>query len=426
MTNSPLSQLKRVAKSLTEGHAQSETPSSLDQTVELEDKGDYESLKNQFHTVNLQLQESNAQITQKLEEFHLISTYLNNIISHISQGLIFIDFNGIITTFNLAASQMLEVDNETVLFESFWTQFPDNIFGYSMRETLTSRKPPPLSYASVTLKSGATKEFEIGTSLVLEDDAPASPISELLQGFVVLIRDVTDYRRLQMIANRNDRLKELGEMAAMVAHEIRNPLGGIKGFASLLQRDLEHSPELQKMAGFIVEGTDNLNRLVSKVLNYARPVLMKLEQQNLVPLMEDLVKHVKADNSLHVGITVELKCDESEIIIPTDASVLKGAILNIVVNSIQAMPEGGTLTITLSQTPTHAKLIVADTGVGIPEENIEKIFSPFFTTRPDGNGFGLAEVYKVVQAHDGTIEVKSALGKGTTFTISLPLRTSSN
>jgi signal transduction histidine kinase len=216
-------------------------------------------------------------------------------------------------------------------------------------------------------------------------------------------------------------LKELGEMAAMVAHEIRNPLGGIKGFASLLERDLKQQPELAKMAGYIIEGTDTLNRLVNTILNYSRPIQPRLETTDLVALMHELVEHIQADPSFNPNIHIHIHAKKQPVAAPVDPAILKSAILNLLVNSIQAMPQGGQINLNVGKEKGDAIIQVTDTGTGIPEENMEKLFSPFFTTRSDGNGFGLAEVHKVVQAHAGTIEAISALGKGTTFTLKLPL-----
>ena len=216
--------------------------------------------------------------------------------------------------------------------------------------------------------------------------------------------------------------KELGEMAAMVAHEIRNPLGGIKGFASLLQRDLKNDPELEQMAGYIVEGTDNLNRLVTNVLNYSRPIVPNIESTDLVALVKDLRQLISADHAVDPSVEIIIETAKPVLYAPIDPQFIQSAFLNLIVNAIQAMPQGGILKIILDEENGAAVLKVSDTGVGIQEDNLEKIFSPFFTTKPQGNGFGLSEVHKVIQAHGGTIDVQSAIGKGTQFTIRLPFK----
>jgi signal transduction histidine kinase len=427
MVHSPLNKLQQATHAVSGSKTPQEKIASLTKAFELFSQetnrleNAYNTLKSDFQVVNRELKESNALLANKVAELDSARKYLNSILSNISQGLLFIDLNGRITTFNRAAAAILRKNSEDTLYKSFWESFSDDLFGFSMREALSKHTSPSTSYAIMEIKGVGKRELEVETTF-LKERAKASP-SLLMEGMILLIRDITDLRRLQMLANRNDRLKELGEMAAMVAHEIRNPLGGIKGFASLLKRDLKECPEQQKMADYIIEGTDNLNRLVGAVLNYSRPLQVHLEATNLVELIQELLEHIRADASISPSIHLSTTSKIPSVTIPIDSAALKGALLNLIVNAIQAMPsEGGEINL-LVETDNESGIIhVIDTGIGIPAENLEKIFSPFFTTRADGNGFGLAEVYKVVQAHGGTIDVDSTVGKGTTFTLKLPLR----
>lgn len=216
-------------------------------------------------------------------------------------------------------------------------------------------------------------------------------------------------------------MKLLGEMAAQVAHEIRNPLGGINGYASLLKRDLADNPPLQQMAGYIVEGTDNLNRLVSQVLSFARPVQPHMERTDLVALIHEVKQHVLADTHLNIqSVIIDIDTCADKLFLSLDTALFKSALLNLLVNAIQAMPDGGEILISVRENPKHVILSISDTGTGIPEENMSKLYLPFFTTKPEGNGLGLVEVQKVVQAHGGSIDATSTLDKGTTFVIKLP------
>lgn len=394
----------------------------------------YTSLKEQFKELNLELQEANHKLHHKVAELDLITDYLKTILNNITQGIVFVDLSGTVTTFNNAAEIILGTKNFSVLFNSFWQNFNDEVFGFSMREALASRQTPATLYKEYNAPDGHHSELEINTTLVLKNNAPvdldsAAPDSTSISipslGILVMIRDVTDMRRLQLLANRSDRMKELGEMAAQVAHEIRNPLGGIKGFAALLKRDLGDSPDLQQMAGYIVEGTDNLNRLVSQVLDYARPLQPHFEQIDLLALLKDIQQHVLADeytNRPNIEISIETSLQHAWISL--DQHLFKSALLNLIVNAIQAMPEGGKLTLSVKQKRNDIVLSVSDTGIGIHPDNLGKLFSPFFTTKPEGNGFGLAEVHKVIQAHEGSVDVVSMVGKGTTFIIKLPLKKS--
>lgn len=365
-----------------------------EETARLE--GAYKQLKKEFRTVNAKLS--------------LTTNTLKSILTNISQGIIFIDLNGKITTFNPAAEKILGISYKSVLTKPFSSTFDDHLLGFSIKKAFTEKIAPEISYATVTHKDNSKKELEAWATFTEK-------------GLIVVIRDITQLRYFEQAANRNDRMKELGEMAASVAHEIRNPLGGIKGFAALLARDLKEDQEKSKLANYIVEGTEVLNRLVTNVLNYSRPIDLTLTSVDLGEVVNSIVEMVKVDDNFNKNITVTNHTPTGPLP-PTccDKILIQSSILNLVVNAIHSMPEGGEVSIQLSTNSGSSRIKVSDSGCGIPEENLEKIFSPFFTTKPDGNGFGLTEVYKIVQAHVGEIEVNSKVNEGTTFTISLPLR----
>lgn len=295
-----------------------------------------------------------------------------------------------------------------------------------MQEALSQRREPHCPILITRGKGPEAQEIEVDARFVLKQKELAAPTTrdehlDYTEGLIILFKDITEIQRLRRQAERNDRLKELGEMAASVAHEIRNPLGGIKGFASLLQRDLKDQPHLQQMASYIVEGTENLNRLVTNVLNYARPIQLNLEIVDLVPWMLDVLYSLRMDSKLSQNITYALHVDTDSLMVKVDPYLLRSVVLNLVVNASQAMPEGGSVDFSLRKKGSDAVVEVADSGVGIPEENLEKIFDPFYTTKLEGNGFGLTEALKIVQAHSGAIEVRSQVRKGTIFSVKIPI-----
>lgn len=269
-------------------------------------------------------------------------------------------------------------------------------------------------------QEGGTIELEVEATFVSMSQeayplAHRQASSMPIQGLLVLLRDITALRRLQQLASHQDRLKALGELAAHLAHEIRNPLGGIKGFATLLRQELAERSDLQSMAASIVEGADDLNCFVSNVLQYVRPFHVNLEQVDVMVLIED-VKHLMEMDSVWDG-TVEFSVESavSSFILSIDPHHFRSALLNLFVNAVQAMPEGGTLTIRVEDEDYWGVITIEDNGEGITAENMSKLFTPFFTTKETGNGLGLAEVHKVMQEHQGAIEVQSELGVGTKF-----------
>jgi len=419
MSTSVLSQLQAVAQEVSESKTPEERIAALTQafdlfsqeTIRLETA--YQSLQQKFATVNVELQETNRALNDKVGELDMMTTYLNSIVGNMTQGLLFVDLSGDVTTFNRSAERMLGLSYDKVLLKKYWESFGDDFFGFSMQTALATGEVPASAY--VTVEGANPRELEVSTTFVLHGD-------ESMQGLILLMRDITELRRLQTIASRDDRMKELGAMAASVAHEIRNPLGGIKGFASLLCRDLEEKPEMQQMAQYIVDGATTLDRLVTDVLNYSRPLQMHIEVVDIVENIRGIIDFVRADQSLGDNISIDFVASKEGLCAPIDQQMFKAVLLNLIVNGAQAMKEGGVLKIACSEEKGCSIITVADTGVGITAENLEKIFSPFFTTKTEGNGFGLSEVHKIIQAHGGDIDVVSEVGEGTTFTIKLPLK----
>jgi signal transduction histidine kinase len=239
---------------------------------------------------------------------------------------------------------------------------------------------------------------------------------------ILILRDISEKQKLQLIANRNDRMKELGEMAATVAHEIRNPLGGIRGYASLLYRDLKNDQSLQEMAGFIIEGTKTLEKIVSAVLSFSKPLQIHSQTLDLGAFLKKVGKFIKVDPAFPHNIRLALHIPDAPTLVPFDPEALKSAMLNLLFNALQAMPMGGDLVISLLKMESSCQIAVSDTGLGMEEAQQNLLFSPFYTTKQGGNGLGLVETQKIVQAHFGAIDVRSQVDKGTTFTITLPLK----
>lgn len=345
---------------------------------------------------------------ERRQDFNLI---LNNLL----QGIICINQNGIITTYNKTAEKILEKASEKVLNTSYTTHFQDDLFGFSINQILKEKIHSNLKYFS-TYTSSEKKETPIELETIYRNGS-----SEL----IVLFRDVTEEKKTESLLHASDRLKDLGSMTAMLAHEIRNPLGGIKGFASLLKKDLENQPNLKQMVDFIIDGTDHLNHLVSHILNFAHPLNIKFHLIDLVVIIENIKQLLMNDKSLNSmllshQIKFEISKSKNQILCPLDEELMQSSLLNLLINAIQAMPNGGTLSIHLDQKKNYTEIQIKDTGTGISKENLKKIFTAFFTTKKTGNGFGLLEVYKVVEAHKGSIEVDSIVDQGTTFTIKLP------
>lgn len=424
-TNKRISDLKQIAEEISSISSAEEQIPLLSRGFELFSleterlSNAYAHLHTQFRKVNQKLEETNERLSVKVQELHGLTNYLDNILSQMSQGLIFIDLNGCMTTYNEAAEEILEKPVTQLIYQKFSDFFEDNQFGYSMSHALVDKKAPKIAHISLIFTNGKQKEVEVSTTFVRHKKGKEQ--ENFAEGLIVLLRDISEVKRLQILASRNDRMKALGEMAAQVAHEIRNPLGGIKGFASLLHRDLADKPELLRLTDYIVEGANTLDRLVTQVLNFSRPFHLEIKTINLADALNELKETLFAENALNSTIEFHLTAPKF-LLCPVDSGLLKAAIHNLLMNAIQAMPDGGKLSLQLEENDNKAEIKIMDTGIGIPQEHLKKLFSPFFSTKPDGNGLGLAEAHKVIQAHGGEISVDSLPGYGTCFTLKIPLQ----
>ena len=249
-------------------------------------------------------------------------------------------------------------------------------------------------------------------------------------GSVLVLRDLKHRKELEEDLKRADRLAMVGTLAAGLAHEIRNPLGGIKGAAQLLKRSLDRDSSLLDFANIMIREVDRVDKLIEQLLDLSRPARLELTSVNIHEVLDDvLLLETQAVEQL--SIAVKKRFDPSLPPFRGDRAQLTQVFLNLVKNAFQAMNEGGTLTITTRlETDFHirgegsdrSRLIwvdIEDEGVGIKEEDLPHIFSPFFTTKNSGTGLGLAVCYRIVKEHGGLIRVESVEGKGTTFKISL-------
>lgn len=176
------------------------------------------------------------------------------------------------------------------------------------------------------------------------------------------------------------------------------------------------------MAHFVIEGTKNLETLVTSVLQYARPVQMNIRPVELGHFFRNLLKFIKIDPAFPDEVQLQLHIPFASLMVFIDPDALKSALLNLIFNAVQAMPNGGLVRISLLQRESSYQIEIADSGIGMSEEELKRLFSPFYTTKQKGNGLGLVEVQKIIQAHLGSIDVRSQLGRGSTFTITLPLK----
>jgi signal transduction histidine kinase len=234
-----------------------------------------------------------------------------------------------------------------------------------------------------------------------------------------------DLKEAEAQVRRADRLAALGQLTAGLAHELRNPMGTMKTSAEMLSRSVAGENDVaREMAGFIVEEVDRTNSLITRFLDFARPQHLKLERADLTAMLDRAIAHFERDqaSSGRTNVTVFKNYSPDVPPVTFDAELMERVIINLLSNAAQASPRGSVVTVkTQLSDAGQAEIAVIDRGSGIEPKNLENIFNPFFTTKSDGIGFGLAICAKIVDEHGGHIDVESVPGEGSVFRVQLPL-----
>jgi signal transduction histidine kinase len=220
---------------------------------------------------------------------------------------------------------------------------------------------------------------------------------------------------------RSEKLSTLGEMAAVLAHEIRNPLGSIRGTAEILRDDYRPGDPKHEFIEIQIKETERLNHVVEDFLRMARQQPLDLRDCSIREELETIVTLVAKD-AQDRGVSLRLEQNVEQAVIRGDGEKLRQGFLNIVINALQATPSGGSVSISLNKVESGFVINFRDSGPGISPENLQRIFEPFYTTKSDGTGLGLAVTRKIIDGHAGTMDIKSEVGRGTTVSVRLPLQ----
>jgi signal transduction histidine kinase len=254
-----------------------------------------------------------------------------------------------------------------------------------------------------------------------------------LTGATLFFKDLTRVEQLEERERLRDRLAALGEMAAAIAHEVKNPLAGIEVMAGILKRQLIESPDAQSILGDIIKEAKMANSIVLEVLEFVRPIRLQVERISLGTVIQDAVS--LAENHAPRGtVTVDVALPEGEVSITGDPHQLRQLFTNLLINAFEALNGRGAVRIEATHLAEEdpasggeghsgpwVQVDVSDDGPGVPPDVMDRIFSPFFTTKPQGSGLGLAIVRKIVDAHDGRIDVSGRAAGGTKFRVTLPV-----
>lgn len=347
-------------------------------------------------------------VTEHLERTHVdlsdLKAFSRDVIENIPVGLITTDLAGTILTANPAANGILGREAE----------------GWAIGELL------PFINIDGAGSERSEGEFdgERGRRVIGFGVSPLNNRTGETIGRIIIFRDLTDIRAMEIEMRRKRELAALGEMSASIAHELRNPLASLKGSIEMIREESassgsggQYSVQLMDIA---VKEMDRLNRIITDFLSYARPSEPRRTRLDLSALLRETV--------FMIGHRKEIRVDEmidDLLEIDGDGDQLKQVFLNLVVNAVEAMPDGGVLAVSASADEKGVVVRIADTGTGIAAENIGRIFFPFFSTKKHGTGLGLAIAYRIVEAHGGAITAESPPEGGAVFTVRLAGRAES-
>lgn len=386
-------------------------------------------LAGQVDTSILKMTEMNRKLKTLLEYHHCV-------LSSIKTGLVVVQNDGKVRTFNSGARQITGFI-EAEMAERKLEEFPENLrpVAEALQRTLAEGK----TYVQDHLDLKTTRNESV--PVTMETSVLRAGNGEVV-GAIATLKDMTLLRQMETQLIRSERFSALGEMAAGVAHEIKNPLNAIMGFSQRLSDKLQET-SLKKYAEIISEEVRRMDTIVNDVLEYSRPDRVHKTPVDVHQVLEETLSFL-GEKLEKGGVAVERSYFEGLPPVAMDVPKIRQVVLNLVLNALQAMPRGGKLTLktqviegllpdavgTESQDALFERVFlqqkvlsiqVGDTGCGIPKENLGKLFHPFFTTKTTGTGLGLSICHKIVHSHGGSLDVDSEVGKGSVFIVRLPM-----
>jgi PAS domain S-box-containing protein len=353
-------------------------------------------------------------LEEQFDQQQQLLSFYKSVVQNISSGIITLDLQGNITFLNRKAARVLNYPQEALRERPFVSLAADEVESRNvMRQIVGERRP--LQGQELRLRSGSGKIIRIGLSSMPLHDA-----TNQHEGIIITFRDLTQVLAMREQMERVERLATLGELSSGIAHEIRNPLAGVKASAQVLQEALGDNDSYRELIERIVREIDRSNELLKEFFTFARPG----KPHRALFAVDDLVSkaHRFIVNGLRkANITFQKRIAAPLPAVFIDAHQIERVLINLLSNALQAMPDGGNLLVTAeAESQGMVEIAVWDTGVGISSEIREKIFNPFFTTRSDGLGLGLSISNRLATENGGRLEVESQINKGTVFRLFLP------
>ena len=365
-----------------------------------------------FHDVTKQLKEKERELVrlkalaeQRAEN---VESYNENILECVTSGVMTFDGQCRMTTINRAAEETLCIDRKQAIGKSCQDLFGDGEIAGAVLATLEGHSP---SARMESMLERAGGRLWLGYNTAVLSDRQGSTI-----GVILSFTDLTEVKRLHERMELRERLTALGEMSAGIAHELRNPMAVITGYLNLLSKKAD--PAAQDTIRSIGNEIAGMNRIIGDLLTFARPASLNRVKVRIKELLQGCLASALQASGAGPGIQAGIDIEDIEASL--DEVLMRQAFTNLIQNALEAMPEGGTVSLESGKKNNDLVIVIRDTGAGVAPAMVKKIFLPFFTTKDKGVGMGLALAHKVIASHGGRIEVESEEGKGTVFTVILP------
>ena len=341
-----------------------------------------------------------------------VRAFSDTLVENMPTGLIALDAAKTVARVNPVAESILHLPGDRLLGRAAALVLPKELGGQV--ERLATEGPVVDREIDCTLTDGRRIPLSLSGGILRDEDRNPG-------GWVLLFKDLSEVHALRQEIARNQRLAAVGRLAAGVAHEIRNPLSSIKGFATYFKERYRTVPEDEQIAETMIQEVDRLNRVITQMLEFARPVNISTKRESVRQVVAQSIRLVAADAEKH-AVALDARFSPQVHAARIDSDRLRQVLLNLYLNSMEAMEAGGRLTVSVEPDaePGHFRIVVTDTGVGIPEKDLAQVFDPYFTTKPAGTGLGLAIVHNIIEALGGEAGIRSEVGRGTSVTLRLP------
>ena len=340
--------------------------------------------------------------------------YIQGILSNITSGIIIMDTDDKITVYNKSAEEILNIPSGKVVNTNLRKITELKPVYQTLKETETKGKNTARLEIALALPTGRWIVLGLSTSILYDD-------AQKKIGVMAIFRDITGVIDSSKLAQQKERLALLGQMSSIVAHEIKSPLLSITGFADLILMKPDNAAKNTDYAKRTHQEVDRILRIIKDLLDYAKEIKFEYELSDIKKVVKETIEGLF---QFAINKKVKIRYNEYQEIpqLKIDKDRIKQVVSNLIMNSIEASKENTEITVSVKRIGGKVAVEVADSGVGIPESAREKLFTPFFSTKKTGTGLGLAISRRIIESHLGEINIESEQGKGTTFSVILPVR----